>query len=100
MTLPDRDPVIAEAWDRFRDRVRSVLDLAAPPAGPMPIYCQHAITYWHGRDGIPWAACGRCGAWSRNFDGTTPTLPPHIIGWTMPAAPNGTTMDVTDGGTK
>lgn len=108
------DDVADEAWDKFRRSVRAVLAAEAP--GPMPLFCEH--DEYEGRDTNPersydllWRRCRKCPASTvaiedhQDPDGLRPhmivklaPLPMWLVGYTMPAAPNGTTMDVIDGG--
>lgn len=110
------DGVTAEAWERFRDGVHAALRFAAPPAAPRPIYCSHdeyTVTSDRTTYVVKYRRCHKCVAMTSiripvpdpddppapvNYE--LPPLPLWIVRWTMPAAPNGTTMDVTDGGTQ
>jgi hypothetical protein len=108
-THPFADPIVREAWDKFREAVHAALEREcvallreARPAEPMPIFCEHDTTCWQSSDGTAWIQCSRCASSARSHPGSPgfPVLPLHVIGYTMPAAPHGTTMDVIDGGTQ
>lgn len=114
-TMSEREPsaTIDEAWDRFRANVQAELLRLAPPAEPMPVFCSHdayVITSVRDLYTVKYRRCHNCPAMTAvripHADpyGTAPTelppLSPWVLRWTMPAAPNGTTMDVTNGGTQ
>jgi len=94
------DDVHDEAWDRFRANVQAQLRRLAPPTEPMPVFCDHDTQCWQSSDGTAWIMCRKCASSARNHPGSLgcPVLPPVVISYTMPAAPNGTTMDVSNGG--
>lgn len=116
MSLPHTDNAAAEAWERFSASVHAALRYAAPAAAPRPIYCSHdEYTITTGRDlyVVKYRRCHKCQAMTgiripisgpddppAPVPYELPPLPLWVTGWTMPAAPNGTTMDVTDGGTQ
>lgn len=102
------DDIDRAAWDKFRASVHAALEreatarlqAARPTVAGMPIFCDHKVRRWFTGD-IAWVHCNRCGSSARSHPGDLgmPVLPPHVVGYTMPAAPHGTTMDVIDGGT-
>jgi hypothetical protein len=113
MSPTDMDDISRAAWDRFRASVQDELRRSAPPAKPMPIFCNHepyVITSVRDLYTVKYRRCHHCPAMigvripHRDPYGVgvpeLPQLSPWVTGWTMPAAPHGTTMDVITGGTQ